>query len=295
MQCDYIERPISFLVEGHELYGIETMPSVPNGIAVIIVVGGPQYRVGSHRQFVLLARYLGKHGILVLRFDYTGMGYSNGLPKQFYEIDDDIFAAIDFVEQHRLDINSIYLWGLCDAAAAIAFCVHLDRRINGVVLLNPWVRSEASHSKVMLTKYYKSRFLDLQNWKIMFGSPYKILAAVRSLGSVFLKLTNSRIRNLKRGSLQTITQRTSDIAAAMYEGLVKYKGKICIILSENDLTAAEFRQVMQDNHWMSDSDMHAKTQVFEIAESTHTFSSQKWRSNIEQLTLEFVLRCQKKS
>jgi len=45
---------------------------------VIVVVGGPQYRVGSHRQFVLLGRALASQGIAVLRFDLTGMGDSVG-------------------------------------------------------------------------------------------------------------------------------------------------------------------------------------------------------------------------
>ena len=46
--------------------------------AVVVLVGGPQYRVGSHRQFVLLARELCRRGIAVLRFDFSGMGDSDG-------------------------------------------------------------------------------------------------------------------------------------------------------------------------------------------------------------------------
>jgi len=45
---------------------------------VLIVVGGPQYRVGSHRQFVMLARFLADHGVPCMRFDYRGMGDVSG-------------------------------------------------------------------------------------------------------------------------------------------------------------------------------------------------------------------------
>ena len=50
---------------------------------VLIVTGGPQYRAGSHRQFVLLARFLAARGMAVLRFDYRGMGDSEGAPRDY--------------------------------------------------------------------------------------------------------------------------------------------------------------------------------------------------------------------
>ena len=36
--------------------GILSLPDAPGPRGVLIVTGGPQYRIGSHRQFVLLAR-----------------------------------------------------------------------------------------------------------------------------------------------------------------------------------------------------------------------------------------------
>ena len=79
------DRAISFSVEKTTLYGILSLPVEKPKTAVIIVVGGPQFRVGSHRQFALLARSLAMQGILALRFDYSGMGYSEGVLKSFYE------------------------------------------------------------------------------------------------------------------------------------------------------------------------------------------------------------------
>ncbi|KAB8057318.1 hydrolase 1, exosortase A system-associated, partial [Janthinobacterium violaceinigrum] len=58
------------------LVGILSLPAAPGPRGVLIVTGGPQYRVGSHRQFVLLARALAAQGVPVLRFDLRGMGDS---------------------------------------------------------------------------------------------------------------------------------------------------------------------------------------------------------------------------
>ena len=76
------------------LTGILSQPEQASDTTVIVVVGGPQYRVGSHRQFLQLARHLARQGYPVLRFDGRGMGDSSGLLRSFEEIDDDIGAAI---------------------------------------------------------------------------------------------------------------------------------------------------------------------------------------------------------
>ena len=54
------ERVLLLECEGDRLLGIvsEAAPDKDAPIGVVIVVGGPQYRAGSHRQFVQLAREL---------------------------------------------------------------------------------------------------------------------------------------------------------------------------------------------------------------------------------------------
>lgn len=91
---DVRERPVLFECNGCRLVGI--IHGAGSGdTGVLVIVGGPQYRVGSHRQFLLLARYLAANNVPVMRFDYRGMGDSEGDIRSFESIDDDIRAAID--------------------------------------------------------------------------------------------------------------------------------------------------------------------------------------------------------
>ena len=69
----YTEQVLPITCEGHELAAVLAVPEQARSLGVVIVVGGPQYRVGSHRQFVLLARQLAAAGIATLRFDCRGM------------------------------------------------------------------------------------------------------------------------------------------------------------------------------------------------------------------------------
>jgi len=54
--CD--ERFLTFDCDGDACIGVLATGRAPGAArtGVVIVVGGPQYRVGSHRQFTLLAR-----------------------------------------------------------------------------------------------------------------------------------------------------------------------------------------------------------------------------------------------
>ena len=67
------EEALVFGCGGEALVGVLARPDAPAARGVLIVVGGPQYRAGSHRQFTHLARELARNGIASLRFDYRGM------------------------------------------------------------------------------------------------------------------------------------------------------------------------------------------------------------------------------
>ena len=122
-------RPVVFNCEGVLLHGMlhEGAPSATTG--VLVIVGGPQYRVGSHRQFVLLGRALAERGYPVLRFDYRGLGDSDGEPHTFETIDADIRAAIDAFTRLRPGLERVVVWGLCDAASAALFYGATDHRV----------------------------------------------------------------------------------------------------------------------------------------------------------------------
>ena len=105
------ESPLVFQCNGEQLVGVMHHGLPDASVGIVIVVGGPQYRVGSHRQFVLMARQLAATGIPVLRFDYRGMGDSTGAKRTFDEINSDIRAAIDCMQDSLPDVKRVVLLG----------------------------------------------------------------------------------------------------------------------------------------------------------------------------------------
>src|SRR5688572_8417307 len=160
-----LEHAFTFSCENAALVGILHQTRMPAKRGILMVVGGPQYRVGSHRQFVLLARSLAANGIPVMRFDHRGIGDSDDPYLGFEALEHDLSAAIDAFRASHPSLKEIVLFGLCDAASAILLYAYRDPRIVGLVLLNPWVRTAESEARTYLRHYYGQRLLAPDFWQ----------------------------------------------------------------------------------------------------------------------------------
>lgn len=269
------EQALTFTVNNQELLAISHLGSEQNSTGVLIVVGGPQYRVGSHRQFVQLSRSLASQGISSMRFDYTGMGDSCGEKKDFDGICDDIKAATDAFLKAQSYLKNIVIWGLCDAASAALIYAHQDERVSGLVLLNPWLRSEQAMGKAMVKHYYLQRLLSKSFWK-------KLLS-----GKVNVATSAQDAKGFVKDSVIADKQCTASYQGRMLSGLQAFNGKVCLILSGEDLTAREFDQQTKANKsWQK---LRGKsTETHRFASADHTFSSAKYKREVELVTSNFV-------
>jgi exosortase A-associated hydrolase 1 len=284
-----LERGVSFHCAGCWLYGVLSLPAVmpPSPRGVVLVVGGPQYRVGSHRQFTLLARELAAQGVPVLRFDYRGMGDSEGDPRDFSDVEPDLRAAIDafFVEVPAL--GEVVLWGLCDAASAAMFYAHQDERVSGMVLLNPWARTEEGEARAYLRHYYLSRLFNPGLWKKIAAGRFDLAAALRSLRGLLAK---ARRGAQASGQPQQQAQDPGPkLPERMLDGYSRFRGHTLFITSGADLTAREFEALASGRGWRRA--MRGKRVARErLRDADHTFSRAEWRDQVTRWTAEWLRR-----
>lgn len=274
------EYPVCFSCEREQLIGIIHKPDAHKWSGVLVIVGGPQYRVGSHRQFVLLARKLAESAIPVMRFDYRGMGDSSGEACTFEDIGSDIRLAIDTFMQQVPGLDKIYLWGLCDAATAALLYAVNDSRVAGLVLLNPWVRTESGEAKVYLRHYYLGRLFEKEFWKKMMSGKLNAKASLASFAGMIAKS-----RNMGQAMREDLP---ASLPGCFLAGLRAYKGRVCLILSTNDLTANEFRDFFNLSPCRAGLLSEGRVVIYEVAGANHTFSRREWREEVEQLTLGFI-------
>jgi len=273
------EKPFVFDCQGEQLVGILHQPVEIAPVGVLLVVGGPQYRVGSHRQFILLARFLAEKGFPVLRFDYRAMGDSDGVGVDFEDINKDMAAAIDQFFERIPEMRGVVIWGLCDAASAAIFYAYKDQRVKGLVLLNPWVRTESGEAKAYIKHYYLARLLSGGFWKKIFLGQWNVWASLQSFYVLLKKSgTSVPLDSPNIGELDA----NAPLPERMEDGLERFNGKVLMVLSgKTDYVACEFRDMLaESDHWkslLSQESVQSKT----LAEANHTFSSAAWRAQVE--------------
>lgn len=281
-----IQTPVVFNCNGAQLVGIVTAPATQADTAMLVIVGGPQYRVGSHRQFQQLARCAAAQGFAAMCFDTRGMGDSEGDQRSFEEIEDDIAAAIDALQCTLPAVKRVGLWGLCGgASAALLYCLsRRDPRVAGLALVNPWVRSETTQALTRVKHYYLQRLAQGEFWKkllsgkVAAGAVSDLIAAVRVvIGSALGTPTAAH------APARSLEQR-------MRVGLADFEGDCLLLLSGRDYTAKEFLETVQlDRTWR---DLLARPSVtrLDIVDADHTFSQPVSQHRVEQATVSWLQR-----
>ncbi len=267
--------------KGARLAGVLNRPDSADRQAVVFVVGGPQYRIGSHRLHVALARKLAENGIASLRFDYRGVGDSEGRHPGFEAIEPDIAVAVDAMA--AAGAEHVVLFGLCDAVPPICAYAALDSRIRAIVILNPWVREAASHETVMLRRYYAQRLLQADFWRNLIRGR----AHLRDFAQTAARALRRRMSGKATAPAALAENRLLD---RILSGLTGFEGAVLLIMSGRDLTAEEFQQEAGPNaHWQAIAARPGFARL-DVAVAYHTFSEGQTTAQLAQVLADWLRR-----
>jgi exosortase A-associated hydrolase 1 len=284
------ESCITFNAQQKTLLGILHLPenAKSKDVGVLIIVGGPQTRVGSHRQFVLLSRFLMENGLASMRFDYRGMGDSEGEEANYLDVSDDIHSAINAFKAEA-NVKQVVLWGLCDAASsALIYQYHYPvNDVLGMILLNPWVRSEQGEAKTIMKHYYLNRLKDPALWRKIISLKFDFKGSVSSFSDNLKKMLTSDSA-LQTPSEEKPATNQDNYIQHMLMGLSSFQQQVLLVISGDDLTASEFLELLKSSKsWQQQ--IEAKVdKTHTIDQANHTFSTQQWRKEVEKESLDWV-------
>lgn len=197
-----MRRLLTFSCEGATLGA--TIDHAPGTTGLLIVTGGTQTRIGSHRMFERLSAALAAEGYPSFRFDRRGVGDSEGRDPDFHASGPDIAAAAAAFRAEAPELERIVGFGLCDGATALALC-GAEAGMNSIVMANPWlVEAEAgAPPPAAIKSHYRDRLMSLDGWKSLLTGAISF----RKLAGGLMKLASPPPAGLAGDVAQALTAR----------------------------------------------------------------------------------------
>ena len=282
------EEPVQFECNAKRLYGILHRPNPDNKpeVVVMMVVGGPQTRVGSHRLYVQLARFLCRHGINVFRFDYEGLGDSEGDFVGSRQAEASIHAGMTYLRKRLTNYSKNMIWSLCDGCApSISYAVHNQNAVDGLILCNPYVFfDDQDLSQAVLKHYYLRRLMSLDFWFKLFSLRVKYRESRLSLIET-VKKSRALLKTDANANFETSKIPLSEL---FIDSLIKNPRPVKFILSTDDLAAQKFADFLSAHEEIKMLFTDKRLAQFFIEGADHTFTEPEKKSEMFDTTLQSI-------
>jgi pimeloyl-ACP methyl ester carboxylesterase len=231
------------------LVGVITDPAEQGSArpAVILLNSGIIHRVGPNRLYVSLARRLARSGIVVLRFDLSGIGDSvtrrDNVPFERSSVHE-TQEAMEYMAATR-GLGRFLLVGICTGAVVAYHTARVDQRVAGAVLINGQGYIPESEEEIhahlvnhQRRRYYLDRALyNVDSWRKLVTGRVRCGEILRALG-----LRRDALRRPK----QLRSPKAKEIAAG-FRALADRRTELLFLYSEGDLGIEELEVALEGN------------------------------------------------
>ena len=291
MKCE----PVVFAnSDGLKLFGIVHHPSPgkPRPTPVILLSPGIKSRVAPHRLYVKLARRLAGMGFRVLRFDFSGLGDSEGLvheatAAEFYGTVQlgryvrDTQAAMDWMEK-EYRASRFILAGLCGGAITGLLAGANDVRVDSLIGLGLPVildSDQVDPAKYLTAgeldqwrKGYIAKLFDASSWLrlLTFKSNYKVIFKV--LGGSLKAPGNLRASHPPASAQPS--GNFNPLVPGAFDALVSNR-RILLVFSEADRLYSIYQERFAQPRYGRDQHLD-NLELFVVKNANHIFSLREW-------------------
>jgi pimeloyl-ACP methyl ester carboxylesterase len=290
-------RCVSFQnAQGHQLHGIlhEPDPSVARGVCVLLLSPGIKGRVGPHRLYLKIAARLVPLGFHVLRFDYYGLGDSEGnlservLADMYNSIQagryvGDTIAALDWIEK-AVGIRRFVGSGLCGGSISALATAEVDSRIECLLGLGlptvleggpeNWARVVTRQELVSLRGSYFRKILDVKSlWRFLAGrSDYRVIWKMIKQWLADRGVKSESMVETKPSEVDSTNPRFASAFMAMLESA----RPMILFFSGADRLRYQFAENFESHHEARLRNFRHLYEVHLIANANHVFSEPTW-------------------
>lgn len=308
-------EPVAFKNSaGLKLFGTLHKPEggKPAALAVVLLSPGVKMRIGPGRLYAPLTSMLNSLGYAVLRFDFFGLGDSEGdLPETMLAdvynnievgryVDDTVCAMNWLAETHG--IERFVLGGLCGGAITALLAAQRDPRVEGLLSIGMTVTlaSNAADAAKYITRgelderrrgYYR-RLLQPKSWLrlLSFQSDYRMIWT-----SVKRLVVKDRPAAMNPSTAaRELEQRgnANPLFPTAFFAFLDRGGKALMLFSEKDRLQAEYREKFAEpfaerlRKYVSQIEEHV------VANANHVLSMPDWQREMVEVARNWLSKTQ---
>ncbi len=286
-------EPFVFDSGGQQLCAMLHVPESAGKRGVIVITGGPTYRVGPHRSNYQLGIELAEHGVTTMRFDFHGAGDSDGgnrTPRRSKRVMDDIRGAIDQMFARVPELEEVVLWGLCRGAIRALEYAAEDPRVSAIVLLNPRVDNDRIDAVASIKHYYWKRATNPDLYRKILRGGFNPLKSAREIGAILWRAVLPRGA---RGAADSARGEPEEAAFVpidklIEDGFARFRGRYLLILGDEDLESAKFKEILKRSPSLQRRIEDPEIDLRHLPGATHTFNSHDSLNTVIAWTRDWV-------
>jgi predicted alpha/beta hydrolase len=282
--------------QGHRLRGVLHEPDVrtARGVCILLLSPGIKGRVGPHRLYLKLAARLVPMGFHVLRFDYHGLGDSEGelseraLADMYNSIQagryvGDTIAAMDWMQTTH-GIRRFVGSGLCGGSISALVTAESDPRIECLLGIGlptvleggpeNWARILTQQQIESLRESYVRKLLDPKSWaRLLSGkSDYKVLG--RILRDRWLRRPRTAAADAAPAKAEVDS--TNPRFASAFLSMLGSNRPMLLLFSGADRLHGQFQENFEAHHAERLAPSRHLYEVHVVANANHVLADRAW-------------------
>jgi uncharacterized protein len=303
------QTPVTFMNRGGlRLFGVVHTPSdAPTGAPTVLLLSpGVKMRVGPQGLYGLMADAFSQLGVSVFRFDYHGLGDSEGtLPERelrdvYNRIEsgryvDDTIDAMDWL-QRTYGTRRFVLGGLCGGAVTGLLTGERDSRVEGLLALGmtPVLSASSNEASRYMTtgqlqlsqKKYLKRVLSPQAW-------FRLLT-LRADNQLIRRMASQWVRKLlwlpPAASLATLpgNDNANPIIPPAFIAMLSRRCPMLFVYGGSDRLRWEFEEKLLSRHHDRLAALPQTFEVHVVESANHVLTLREWQLEMLEVSCRWL-------
>jgi hypothetical protein len=156
------------------------------------------------------------------------------------------------------------------------------------MLLNPWLGSPQGAAQAMLRHHYRRRLRSPDFWRKLARGGLDLAGSARSLSATLRAARGRKREGVDQALPDPVAEAGARIDRAMAQSLDRFAGRILLVLSGQDRTAAQYADLVASSPRWQALFHNGRATRLDLPEADHTFSRREQHDSLVRSMLDWL-------